>query len=78
MNRWILVFLLASASAPVAAQDNAAERAAKKAGNALERGGKAIERGAKRTAKAAERPRRATQKFLEKSGKKIDEATSGK
>ena len=78
MNRWILVFLLASASAPVAAEDNAAERAAKKTGNALERGGKAIERGAKRTAKAAERPRRATQKFLEKSGKKIDEATSGK
>jgi hypothetical protein len=78
MNRWILVFLLASASAPIGAEDNAVERAAKKAGNALDRSGKAIERGAKRTAKAAERPRRATQKFLEKSGKKIDEATSGK
>ena len=78
MNRWILVFLLASASAPVAAEDNAVERAANKAGNALERTGKAIERGAKRTAKAAERPRRATQKFLEKSGKKIDDATSRK
>jgi hypothetical protein len=78
MNRWILVFVLASASAPVTAQDNVAERGAKKAGNALERSGKAIERGAKRTAKAAERPRSATQKFLEKSGKKIDEATSGK
>jgi hypothetical protein len=76
MNRWILLFLLATA--PALADDNAVERAAKKAGNALERGGKAIERGAKRTAKAAERPRRATQKFLEKSGKKIDEATSGK
>lgn len=76
MNRWILVFLLASA--PAYAEDNAAERGAKKAGNVLERSGKAIERGAKRTAKAAERPRSATQKFLEKSGKKINEATSGK
>ena len=36
------------------------------------------ERGAKATGKAAERPRGATQKYLEKSGKKIDKATSGK
>jgi len=78
MNRWILVFLLASASAPVTAEDNAAERGAKKAGNVLDKAAKGIERGAKRTAKAAERPRSATQKFLEKSGKKINEATSGK
>ena len=76
MNRWILMLLLASA--PGYAGDNIAERGAKKAGNLLDRSGKAIERGAKRTAKAAERPRAATQKFLEKSGKKIDQATGGK
>lgn len=76
MRRWIvLLFILAWA--PAHAEDNIAERGAKKAGNVLEKGAKAIERGAKRTAKAAERPRAATQKFLEKSGKKIDKATGG-
>lgn len=76
MKRWILILLLAAM--PGYAEDNLAERGAKKAGNLLERSGKAIERGAKRTAKAAERPRAATQKFLEKSGKKIEQTTSGK
>jgi hypothetical protein len=71
------VFLLASGSAPVSADDNAAERGANKAGNVLDRGAKAIERGAKRTARAAERPRAATQNFLEKASKKIDKATGG-
>lgn len=69
----LILFLLAWA--PAHAEDNIAERGAKKAGNVIDKGAKAIERGAKRTAKAAERPRAATQKFLEKSGKKIDKAT---
>lgn len=68
MRHWIA--LLALAAAPMAAAD--------KLGGYLDQAGKGIERGAKATAKAAERPRGATQKFLEKTGKKIDKATSGK
>lgn len=75
MKHWILVLILAAT--PGYAEDNVAERGAKKAGNVLDKAAKGIERGAKRTAKAAERPRAATQKFLEKTGKKIDKATGG-
>jgi hypothetical protein len=81
MKRCILVLLLAALPGHTAeekAKGNAVERVADKAGGYLGKTGKAIERGAKATAKAAERPRAATQKFLEKTGKKINEATEGK
>lgn len=68
MKRWIA--LLALAVAPVALAD--------KLGGYLDKAGKGIERGAKATGKAAERPRAATQKFLEKSGIRINKATGGK
>ncbi len=68
MRQWIA--LLALAATPIAMAD--------KLGGYLDKAGKGIERGAKATAKAVERPRSATQKFLEKSGKKIDQATGGK
>jgi hypothetical protein len=77
MKSWILL-LAVLAWAPSHAADNVAERGAKRAGNVLDKAAKGIERGAKATGKAAERPRGATQKYLEKSGKKIDKATSGK
>jgi hypothetical protein len=76
MRYGLAVVLLAAA--PIAAADNALERAAKSTGKALERTGNAIERGGKRTAKAAERPRAATQRGLERAGKKIDNATGGR
>ena len=68
MMRWIA--LLALAAAPFALAD--------KSGNYLDKAAKGIERGAKATGKAAERPRRATQKFLEKSGDRINKATASK
>lgn len=76
MRPWVLLVLLACA--PALAADNAAERAAKSAGDLLDKAAKGIERGAKRTAKAAERPRGATQRGLERAGKKIDNATGGR
>ena len=77
MKSWILL-LAVLAWAPSHAAENIAERGAKSAGNVLDKAAKGIERGAKATGKAAERPRSATQKFLEKSGKKIDNATGGR
>lgn len=76
MRAWMLLLLLACAPAPAA--DNAAERTAKSAGGLLDKAAKGIERGGRATAKAAERPRGATQRFFERSGKKIDNATGGR
>lgn len=76
MRACVLVLLLACA--PALAADNAAERAAKSAGALMDKAAKGIERGGKATAKAAERPRGATQRFFERSGKKIDNATGGR
>jgi hypothetical protein len=70
--------LLLLACAPAMAADNAAERAAKSAGNLLDKAAKGIEHGGRATAKAAERPRAATQGFFERSSKKIDKATGGR
>ena len=76
MKYGLVVLLLVAM--PAAAADNAAERAAKSVGGQLDKAAKGIERGAKATGKAAERPRRATQKFLEKSGDRINKATGSK
>ena len=76
MRYGVVVLLLAAM--PAVAADNAAERAAKSAGELLDKAAKGIERGAKRTGKAAERPRDATQRGLERAGKKIDKATGDK
>lgn len=76
MRAWVPLLLLACA--PALAADNAAERAAKSAGGVLDKAAKGIERGGKATAKAAGRPRGATERFFERSGKKIDNATGGR
>ena len=76
MRAWVLLLLVGCA--PALAADNAADRAARSAGGLLDKAAKGIERGGKATARAAERPRGATQRFFERSGKKIDNATRGR
>jgi len=62
----------------VLAAENAGEHATRSAGGLLDKAAKGIEHGARSTGKAAERPRAATQRFFERSGKKIDKATGGR
>lgn len=72
------MLLLALVCAPVLGADKAAKRAPMSVDEVMDKAAKGIERGAKATGKAAERPRGATQRFFERSGKKIDNATGGR